>query len=262
MLTATGNAGLMESPKRRRRLHRAYRKLHITTRGLIESTVLLVIGTISTYGLLRAIWSRAIDFVAAIAPSADSLVRVHDAFLGLRFDVLVPVKPGISAKAALLLIGACAAILAVASMYNRHRSPARYWLCSFVLVLLLATTYALFNARVAYDPSAFMLIVERTSIVTALCAPIFACFASALLPFSLVDRIAMIVLMVTADIVFSLVRILGFGSIVSNLGQVGEPNLYLFFGPLMDVVYFISTYALVASQLSKRLSMQGDWQWL
>jgi hypothetical protein len=231
-------------------------------RGLVEPALLLALGALSTYGLLRITWSRAIDFIAAIAPQADSFGRVPDKYLGLQFDILVPVEPGISARAAILLIGACVAILAIAFLYNRHRSPARYWLCSFSLVLLSAACYALFNARVAYDPSAFMLLVERTGIVMALCAPIFACFASALLPFSLFDRITMLVLMVSADIVFSLVRILAFGSIVSSLGEVGEPNLYLFFGPLMDVVYFISIYALLASQLGRRLRTQGDWQWL
>jgi hypothetical protein len=231
-------------------------------RGLIESAVLLVIGALSTYGLLRMTWSRAIDFIAAIAPSADSFVRAHDRYLGLQFDILVPVEPGISARAVLLLIGACVTILAIALLYNRHRNPARYWLCSFALVLLSAACYALFNARVAYDPSAFMVLVERTGIVTALCAPVFAGLASALLPFSLFDRITMLVLMVSADISFSLVRILAFGSIVSNLGQVGEPNLYLFFGPLMDVVYFIAIYAFVAAQLGRRLRTEGDWQWL
>lgn len=96
-----------------------------------------------------------------------------------------------------------------------------------------------------------------------LTVPIFSGMVSAFLPFSIVERIGMVVLTVMFDMVFAAVRIIAFALLTARFGSIVEANLYLFFGPLMDVVYFLSIFSLAAVSLGKRLSRNAEaWEWL
>ena len=224
----------------------------------------MVIGVAATYAALRALWPRILDVVSwLLQRSGIEASSRGDLFLGIPTQIPVPVFPMVSLESALRLAGICALCLVVFGLLPIGKSPLRYWITANILVLMLTALYAFFTATAAYDSSTFMLLVERTSILMVLTVPIFSGMVSALLPFSIVERVGMVVLTVLFDMMFAAVRLSVFALLTSHFGSIVEANLYLFFGPLMDVVYFLSIFSLAAVSLGKRLARNAEaWEWL
>lgn len=224
----------------------------------------MVIGVAATYAVLQAIWPRIIGTIARLLMLSGVKTNSRsDVFFGIHTQVPFPVFPPISLEGALEITGACALLLAVVSVLPLGKSPVRYWITANIFVLLLTSLFAFFTGTAAYDSATFMLLVERTSILMIMTVPIFSGMVSAFLPFSVVERIGMVVLTVLFDMVFAAIRISAFALLTARFGSIAEANLYLFFGPLMDVVYFLSIFSLAAVSLGKRLSRNAEaWEWL
>jgi hypothetical protein len=145
----------------------------------------------------------------------------------------------------------------------RKRSPLVLWIFGNVIVLMLTALWYFFEGSAAYDGPTFMLLLERTSVLMILAAPIFSVIVAALLPFNVVERSAMFVMLVALNFVMSLLRIAAFAILLAHFGVLAEATLYLFFGPLIDVVYFILSYSLCVVSLSRRLAKSEEaWEWL
>jgi len=96
-----------------------------------------------------------------------------------------------------------------------------------------------------------------------LASPIFAVIVSALLPFSPFERGAMFVMLIGFDFGMSILRLAAFALLLTHVGVIAEANLYLFFGPLIDVVYFILAYSFCVVSLSRRIAKDEQaWEWL
>ncbi|MDH2909117.1 MAG: hypothetical protein HKL92_02450 [Candidatus Eremiobacteraeota bacterium] len=246
------------------RPHRSHRTLRVNAKSWTSSGLTVVIGVAATYAVLQALWPRIIAMLSRLLSlSGVTSSREADFYLGIHTRVPVPSFPAVSVELSLKLAGICALLLLVVSVLPLGKSPLRYWINANIFVLLLTSLYAFFTGTAAYGNSTFMLLVERTSILMILTVPIFSGMVSAFLPFSIVERVGMVVLTVMFDMVFAAVRIIVFALLTARFGSIVEANLYLFFGPLMDVVYFLSIFSLAAVSLGKRLSRNAEaWEWL
>ncbi len=246
------------------RPHRSHRTLRVNAKSWTSSGLTVVIGLAATYAALVGIWPSMLGVVSTLLRlSGVAAGSQNDAFLGIHSIVPLPLFPIVSLESALKTAGVCAIGLLVLAVVPIGKSPLRYWLSANVLVLMLTALYAFFTGTAAYDSFAFMLLVERTSVLMVLTVPIFSGMVSAFLPFSIFERIGMVVVTVLLDIMFAVLRITVFALLTSRFGSIVEANLYLFFGPLMDVVYFLSIFSLAAVSLGKRLAKNADaWEWL
>ncbi|HVA37149.1 MAG TPA: hypothetical protein VNJ51_06020 [Candidatus Dormibacteraeota bacterium] len=246
------------------RPHRSHRTLRVTPAGWIFSALTLVLGLIVTYVALRQYWPWLMEGVnAVLASSGVSSAPVADRFLGISASVPVPLLPSLSVTGSLWVAAACAVLMVLGALVPNRRSPFYYWLGANLFVLMLTALFAFFVGRLAYDGATFMLLVERTSLLMILCAPIFSGIVSVLLPFSVLERLSLLVFTVVLDVILSLVRIAAFSLLVARFGAIAEANLYLFLGPLMDAAYFIGVYSVVVVSLGRRLNADLEaWEWL
>jgi hypothetical protein len=246
------------------RPHRAHRTLVSNGMHWVRGVVSLVIGLVLSYLFLRFAWPPLINAtVGAVDGSGRMLAPMNDSLIGIRNAIPVPRMPLLNLTTMLWIAGVCFVLLIVTSILPGRNAPLRYWLSANVAMLLISALYAFFAGHVAYDGASYMALVERTSLLVVLCAPCFIAFVAALLPFTAAELAAMLVFMVLSDTIFAIVRIAAFAFAVSRFGAIAEMNLYMFFGPLMDVVYFMTVYSLVIVSLSRRLNRdEGAWEWL
>jgi hypothetical protein len=244
------------------RPHRAHRTL-VPGIPWLRGIVSLILGLCATYYYLYLSWPMLMVETTRFADSTGRMTTpLIDSLLRITNPIPVPALPSLNLSSMLWIAAVSAALLILNAILPYRHAPLRYWIGANVAVLMLSAIYAFFVGRIAYDGASFMALVERTSILMILCAPVFIAFVAALLPFSIVELTSMLVLMVVFDSIFAVVRIAAFGLIVSHFGAIAEMNLYMFFGPLMDVVYFITVYSLVIVTLSQRLNQtEGAWQW-
>jgi hypothetical protein len=229
----------------------------------VLSAITLLVGLAATYAFLFYVWPLATDRAAALVAPAGVTTSVHDTFVNIVGTIAVPQLPPLSLMGALTVAGVCAVVLLLGALLPGRQAPLRLWFSANVLVLLLTALWAFFAGNVAYDGATFMQLVSRTSLLMVLAAPIFAVIVAALLPFSFAERIAMFVMLVSLDFAIALVRLAAFPLLVARFGTLAEPNLYLFLGPLMDVVYFIVVYSGAVVALSRRLAGDEEaWEWL
>ena len=246
------------------RPHRSHRTLRVSRFSFLLSAIALVIAVVLTYIALYYIWPIGTQQVAQfLARTSLVTTSMPDSYLNIRSQLAVPVLPALSLMGALTVAGVCAAIVVLGAILPGSKAPIRYWILANALVLMITTLWAFFTGNVAYDAQAFMQLVSRTSTMMIIVAPVFALAVAALLPFTFWERLSMIVAMVALDYVIALVRLTAFPLLLARFGTIAEPNLYLFFGPLLDVVYFICVYSFGVVSLSRRLAKNEEaWEWL
>jgi hypothetical protein len=245
------------------RPHRSHRTLRVSRGSWIGSIVTLPLGLLVAYGILVTLWPRATDWISSLLVGNTAVsALVKDNFLWIPSTVPVPNLPPLSILGALSLAGVCAVVVVIGG-FLKQNAPLPLWIQANLIVLMLTALWAFFEGRVAYDGPTFMLLLERTSVIMILCSPIFAVVVSALLPFSALERASMFVLLISLCFTMSLLRLAAFALILGHVGVIAEANLYLFFGPLIDVVYFILVYSICVVSLSRRIAKDEEaWEWL
>jgi hypothetical protein len=244
--------------------HHSHRTLLASRRGAWARGILsLLVGGALTYAFLSAVWPALMrESVALAGESGRMLTATTDSYIGITNIIPNPALPTITVMN-MLWTAVALAVAQIVMVFLPGRSTAlRFWISANLAVPMFAALYAFFTGHLAYDGAQYMDLVARTSLLTILCAPVFLMLVSTLLPFSFAELALMLVAMVLSDTVFALVRIVAFALLVSRFGAIVEMNLYMFFGPLMDVVYFITIYSLVVVWLSRRLNgNEGVWRW-
>ncbi len=246
------------------RPHRSYRTLRVSRVTWPANAVSLPLGMLLAYAVLLLLWPRATAWIThVLAQNTPVTQSVSDNFLRIASTVPVPTLPSLSVVSALDVAGLGAAALVVAALYKQKNAPLPLWIIGNIIVLIATALWAFLQGRVAYDGPTYMLLLERTSVIMILCAPIFAVVVSALLPFSTLERTAMFTMLIAIDFVMSILRLAVFALLLTHAGVVIEAVLYLFFGPLIDVVYFITAYSLCVVSLSRRIARtESVWEWL
>ncbi len=257
-------AGAAQAARVTIRPHRSYRTLRVSRVSWLGSAVTLPIGVLLAYAALLVLWPRATAWMSALLAQSTPITRnVPDNFLFIASTVPIPNLPPLSVFGALDVAGLCAAAILLAGFYAKKNAPLPLWIIGNLIVLLITALWAFFEGRAGYDGPTYMLLLERTSVIMILCSPIFAVVVAALLPFTLLERVTLFTLLIALDFFMSVLRLAVFALILTHTGVILETNLYLFLGPLIDVVYFIAVYSLVVVSLSRRLARTEDaWEWL
>jgi hypothetical protein len=243
---------------------RSHRTLQVRPGMWLSTLVVFIIGVAGTYGLMRLAWPHLMDFAGRVTGNAVSMLQpVDDNYLGIPYIVLVPGTVGTGSSIVLAVVGMAALALTLMAVMPNNRTPLRYWVAANVMALMGSALFLFFNGHVGYDSQTFMLLVERTSILMIVCAPAFLAIISILLPFSFLERLSMVAIIVVTDMLFATVRVSAFAVLDAQFGGLAQSNLYLFFGPLMDVTYFIAIYSFVAVMLGRRIARTEEvWAWL
>jgi len=119
-----------------------------------------------------------------------------------------------------------------------------------------SAVYLTFAGRLGYDAAEFSNLYLRTVVVVWLITPLFIAGLSLMLPFSALERAALMVLTLAYDVVFCAVRYALFAWLLTEVGAVVMANLYLFLGPLLDFVYLVGIFALFLPRLGRRLGRE------
>lgn len=251
------NTGLRARP------FRSHRTLRITLRDKVSTVAALLLGIVAGYALLLFAWEPGLRFAATLAGgSAHNAASIPDRYLGIAYAVIVPVMPALRAPDMLWTATACGLIVLACAVLPGQRLLT-YWLVANAVVLGGSALYAFFNGSVGYDAAPFMTLVARTSLVCIGAAPLFLTFVSMLLPLSFLERAAMIAGGLACEFVLAVLRIGAFSLLLGRFGSTPEANLYLFAGPLLDVLYFIAVYAVAVSFAGKRIALRQEaWSWL
>jgi hypothetical protein len=243
---------------------RSHRTLEMRPGTWLSTIVVFLISVVGTYVLLRFAWPPLMEQANRLASLGSGMHAPQvDTYVGITYTVLAPGAAYVSAQAALLIAVGSAILLALLSVLPNERNPLRYWVSANLLVLFGSALFIYFTGRVGYDSETFMLLVERTSILVILCAPAFLSIISVLLPFSFSERLGMVAIVVVVDTLFAVVRVAAFALLASAFDGLLQANLYLFFGPLMDVIYAISVYSIAVVMLGRRIAKSSEaWLWL
>jgi hypothetical protein len=230
----------------------------------LSTLAVFIISVVGSYALLYYVWPPLMEEAGRIASLGMALHAPQvDSFVGITYTVLSPTAANVSGQAALIIGVVCILLLGILGLLPNDRNPLRYWISANLLAMFGSAMFIYFNGRVGYDAATFMLLVERTSILVILCAPAFLSIISIMLPFSFAERLGMVVAVVGVDLVFALIRISSFALLASTFDGIVQANLYLFFGPLMDVVYAISVYSIAVVMLGRRIARSAEaWAWL
>lgn len=245
----------------RARPFRSHRTLRITAGDRISTFAALILGLLAAYALLLFGWEPGMRFAATLV-SGSAAAPAADKYLEIAYAVIVPVMPALKAPEMLWTAAACGLIILACAVLPGQRLLT-YWLVANAAVLGGSALYAFFNGSVGYDAAPFMTLVARTSLVCIAAAPLFLTLVSMLLPLSFLERAAMIGGGLAFEFALAILRIAAFALLLGRFGSTPQANLYLFAGPLLDVLYFIAVYAVAVSFAGKRIARRQEaWSWL
>jgi hypothetical protein len=236
---------------------RAYRRLRVVTpAGLVVSALVVV-------GLEAAVLLSLEPLVRVFGDVTFRLVRLTgavawlgtDRFLGVDLFPLVfgSIPPSSYQAVVLWLAGSLAALVLV---WNAEWivAPLRFLLAYNLTLLSASALYLLFAGQLGYDAEAFSRLYLRTIVMIWLVTPLFMAVLGLTLPLTALERGGLLVLTLAYDVGFSAVRYAVFVWLLTQLGAVVMANLYLFFGPLLDIIYFVGIFAVFVRRLARRLS--------
>jgi hypothetical protein len=246
--------------------HRAYRRLGGVTRAsVIRAIAILVIaeaGVIASVDWIVALVGHAaFGLLPQLAPPAT---LVTTTYVGVRLKVLSIVFPNTSYWVELIWLAAGATLLAMVLRLRIIPTPMRVF-AGFGSVLVCASAYyAMVIGPPGFDGYEASALYIRTAVVIWLLLPIVLTALSVGLPFSVGERLVLIVVCVVADMGLAIVRYAFFVWIIGVAGPIPMPMLYLLFGPALDFMSVVAISSVVLVHLSKRLDRVDDserWLW-
>ena len=237
--------------------HRAYRRLPVLRPAGVALSLFLVAG-------LEVLLVRYLaPVVRVFGLTTFALVRFvrtpawlgRDQFLGVPLFPLVfgPIPPLSYGVVLLWLAGSLLAIVGLGRLRRVMVAPLRYLFVYNLLLLAASAYYLLFVGHLGYDAEEFSRLYLRTVVTIWLVTPVFMGLLSLTLPFSPLERVGLVALTVIYDMIFSAVRYAVFVWLLKNLGAVVMANLYLFLGPLLDVIYFVGIFGLFVLSVAHRM---------
>ncbi|HEY7142532.1 MAG TPA: hypothetical protein VIE44_20755 [Methylomirabilota bacterium] len=238
---------------------RAYRRLPpLAPTSVLFSVVLFI-------GLEVALFWYLPQIVRVFALATVDLLRFSrtavqlgaDEFLGVRLlPVLFETVRPLSYQALLLWLGGSVAAIVLLTQRRWLLMPVRYLIVYNLLLIAASAYYLLFFGRPGYDAGDFSQLYLRTVVTIWLVTPAFMGVMCLTLPFSPLEQIGLVILALAYDMVFSAARYALFVWLLVHLGGVVMANLYLFLGPLLDVIYLVGIFAVFALRLTRRISEQ------
>ncbi len=243
--------------------HRAYRRLSVLTPTTVGLSVLLMVGLECGLLLFLPEVVRVFGFAtfAMVRFVGTAAWLGNDEFLGVPlFPIVFGSIPPADYQSLLAWLGGSVAGILALRRAQRVVAPLRFLLVYNLLLMAASALYLLFAGHLGYDAEEFSRLYLRTVVIIWLVTPVFMAALSLTLPFSPLDRVGLIVLTLLYDVTFSAVRYALFVWLLTRLGAVVMANLYLFLGPLLDVVYFVGIFALFVLRLTRRLGRNPEFQ--
>jgi hypothetical protein len=237
--------------------HRAYRRLPVLRPASIALSLFLVAGleallVVYLAPVVRVFGLTTFELVRYVGTPA---AMGRDEFLGVPlFPLVFGTIPPLGYGAVLLwLAGSLAAVVGLGRLRRVVVAPLRYLLVYNLLLLAASAFYLLFAGHLGYDAEEFSRLYLRSVVTIWLVTPVFMGLLSLTLPFSPLERVGLVGLTVVYDMIFSAVRYAVFVWLLRNLGAVVMANLYLFLGPLLDVIYFVGIFGVFVLSVAHRM---------
>jgi hypothetical protein len=246
--------------------HRSYRRLRRVTPGTIVQTLALLL-VLEGALLFRADWISALVGRAALAlvpPLHTPVALVSNSYFGVRVQVLSFVLPASTYWVQLLWLAGGALVLGAAVAVKKIPIPVRVFAGFAAVLVCVSAYYILVFGHIGFDGYDVSRLYIRTAMVVWLLLPILLTASSVALPFTKLERVALLVGCVGVDIAFSLVRYAFFVWFIGSVGPIPMPMLYLLLGPALDFLYVIGIASVALVRLSYRLDhAEGPetWTW-
>ncbi len=243
--------------------HRAYRRLPVLGPASVALSLFLVLALevlLVRYlaPLVRVFGLATFELVHFVRTPAS---LGSDEFLGVPlFPVVFGTIPPLGYGTVLLwLAGSVAGIVLLGRLRRVVGAPLRYLVVYNLLLVAASACYLLFAGHLGYDAEEFSRLYLRTVVTIWLVTPAFMGLLSLTLPFSPLERVGLVTLTLVYDIIFSAVRYAVFVWLLQNLGAVVMANLYLFLGPLLDVIYFVGIFGLFVLSAARRIRRRPEY---
>jgi hypothetical protein len=163
--------------------------------------------------------------------------------------------------AAYILVSALA--IAIVSIFRLFPAPLRFFVNFNFLIVAGEASYLLLAGHLGYASGTFSTLMLQTMTAIWLILPLFVGTVAILFPFTLVTSVVIIVSSVLFDIVLAASRYAAFIIILSHSGPIMMADLYLSFGPLLDVIPLTGIFAIFLGLLARRLRRDPEaWAWL
>jgi len=251
-----GLSGLIEP-------HRSYRRLPVKATGALVTIPVVLIVELAV--LLFA--QTGLNWISAVA----QLIAKDEGITARTFDdpfLVFTLHPMTFAMhhhtwIELVIIALVALIgIILVTITTKIASPLRFFINLNVLIVGGAAVFLLLAGHLGYDSYAFSQLMMRTAILTWLVLPFFLGLFSALFPFSIIERFALIAITVAYDVPLAIVRYACFIGILGKTGPVMMTDLYLVFGPLLDALPVTCFLSLVLLRVSRTLDKRRSvWGW-
>jgi hypothetical protein len=238
---------------------RAYRRLPPLGWANVIFSVALVAGLegLLFWYLPQVARAFALATMALVRFSRTAATLGSDEFLGVPlFPLVFEGSRPMHYLAILLWLGACAAGILLLTQRGWLSMPVRYLIVYNLSLLAASAYYLLFFGQPGYEAADFSRLYLRTVVTIWLVTPAFMGLMSVTLPFSPLEQVGLVLLALAYDMVFSAVRYALFVWLLVHLGAVVMANLYLFLGPLLDIIYLVGIFAVFVLRLTRRAGEQ------
>lgn len=190
---------------------------------------------------------------------------VGDRFLNLNLSYIQTSMPTDTWIELLVWIVACT-LIAFGARIFKHAvvAPLRYFVVFNAILVGCEATYLLFAGHLGYSSEQFSILMTRTMVATWILMPLFVGTIALLFPFRPWTSVGLVAGCAVFEVLLSGARYAAFVSLLSHTGPIMMADLYLVFGPLLDVLPIIGIYSIVLARLSSRIgdSTTGRWVWL
>jgi len=244
--------------------HRSYRRLPVRGfRSRIASTLVVILIEVAAIFLVTPMAGAASRFVLrALNGSGMPAEAVPDAYLGFTLHpVLSGMAPAAYQSLALCLVLAIVAIIVLSLL--RPALPLRYFLISNLVMVIASAAYLIVVGHPGYDQWQFSRLYLTTVVTVWLVLPVVVGLSCMLFPFTTLETAFIILIALVYDVLLSTGRYAIFLWLLAKTGPLLMPNLYLFFGPLLDFALVVGLFSIALVRLSAKLVRHTeDWAWL
>jgi hypothetical protein len=244
--------------------HRAYRTTHMPLSGLLASlsTVVAIEAVLFFYWqrLAAAIVSFDTGVVNQMAPGATV---VPHAFFGQQIGAMLFGMRQHSQPELITWMVVCALTIVLVSALRRLTKPLQYFINVNALIIGLEAAFLLFAGHLGYSAGTFSQLLLDTMVVTWFVMPLFIGMIALLFPFKVHEAVGLILLSFAYVIFLEAVRYAVFPAILTRTGPILMSDLFLLYGPLLDILPVVGIFGIVLSILSSRLRRTPQaWRWL
>jgi hypothetical protein len=242
---------------------RAYRRIVFGSRRTYGASFLFIVTVQSmmffSMNVVAAVYTNVAVF--ALAQSGFAVREGRAPFSSMSLPIAVVAVP--PPRTTDLLICMTIGIVVIAAFYVLpHPMPIRHVVVAAALILIASAIQILLMGRPSYEPSDFSSIWLRTSLMTWGLSPALLGVVSFLFPFNVRERVKLLSLVVGLGFAFSIMRYAVVLAILSIVGSVVLPLLFIFAGPLLDAIIYVCIFSWSLVSLSVRLHKSPEvWRW-